>query len=382
MQTVGVLTDGRTLRRTFDRRDLGWSDLDIQVNLAGKFQTGFLRHTLLMGLEYDTYRYREEINRSNPNVNPFSLDLLNPRYGQALPALTVPGSNLLERTESYAGYIQDQIDITPRLHALVGVRVEDIGLVSTSFVNDRTTSLQGIAATPRFGLTYDLLDSLSVYGSYARSFRPNTGVDRSGRPFAFQDGEGYEVGAKLDLFEGRMSATAALFTITRSNVLTTDPADQNFSIAAGEVRSRGFDLSVAGYLTPGWRVIGTYTYVDAAVTRDNTIPVGAPLANIPENAFALQSVYEFQGGDLRGLGLGAGVNFVGARASGTAVSTFELPQYAIFNLISYYKITKDVRIYLNVDNLFDEIYYDRAWQNRYATPGYPRTILGGVSARF
>lgn len=382
VQTVGVLTDGRTLRRTFDRRDLGWSDLDIQVNLAGKFQTGFLRHTLLMGLEYDTYRYREEINRSNPNVNPFSLDLLNPRYGQALPALTVPGSNLLERTESYAGYIQDQIDITPRLHALVGVRVEDIGLVSTSFVNDRTTSLQGIAATPRFGLTYDLLDSLSVYGSYARSFRPNTGVDRSGRPFAFQDGEGYEVGAKLDLFEGRMSATAALFTITRSNVLTTDPADQNFSIAAGEVRSRGFDLSVAGYLTPGWRVIGTYTYVDAAVTRDNTIPVGAPLANIPENAFALQSVYEFQGGDLRGLGLGAGVNFVGARASGTAVSTFELPQYAIFNLISYYKITKDVRIYLNVDNLFDEIYYDRAWQNRYATPGYPRTILGGVSARF
>lgn len=382
VQTVGVLSDGRTLRRTFDRRELTWSDLDLQINLAGKFETGFLRHTLLMGLEYDSYRYREVINRSNSTTDPFFLDLFNPRYGQPLPALTVAGSNLLERTESYAGYIQDQIDLTPRLHALVGVRVEDVGLVSSSFLNNRTTTLEGLAATPRFGLTYDVLDTLSVYGSYARSFRPNSGIDRSGRPFAFQEGEGYEVGAKLDLFDGRLSATAALFDITRTNVLTTDPLDQNFSVAAGEIRSRGFDLSVAGYLTPGWRVIGTYTHAEAAVTRDNTIPLGSRVANIPENAFAFQSVYEFQGGDLRGLGLGAGVNFVGARASGTAVTTFELPQYAVFSLLSYYKITKDIRIYLNVENVFDEVFYDRAFSNRYATPGTPRAILGGVAARF
>ena len=382
VQTVGVLNDGRTLRRTLDHRELTWSDLDLQVNLAGKFETGPFRHTLLLGLEYDSYRYREVITRSNATTNPFFLDLLSPRYGQALPPLTVPGSNLLENTQSYAGYVQDQIDITPRLHALVGVRVEDIGLTSTSYINNSTTRLQGTAATPRFGLVYDLLDWVSVYGNYARSFRPNSGTDRNFRPFAFQEGEGYEVGAKVDLLDGRLSATAALFEITRTNVLTADPVDQNFSVAAGEIRSRGFDLSVAGYLAPGWRVIGTYTYVDAAVTRDNTIPVGSRIANIPENAFAFQSVYEFQGGALRGLGLGGGVNFVGRRAAGTAVSTFDLPEYATFNLISYYRITPDVRVYLNVDNLFDEVYYDRAWQNRYATPGTPRLITGGVAARF
>ncbi|UMY16130.1 TonB-dependent siderophore receptor [Methylobacterium organophilum] len=382
VQTVGVLPDGRTLRRTFDHRELTWSDVDLQVNLAGKFETGPFRHTLLLGLEYDSYRYREVINRSNPTTNPFFLDLFAPRYGQVLPPLTVAGSNLLENTQSYAGYVQDQIDITPRLHALVGVRVEDIGLVSTSYITNRTTSLQGTAATPRFGLVYDLLEAVSVYGNYARSFRPNTGTDRNFRPFAFQEGEGYEVGAKFDLLDGRLNATAALFEIKRTNVLTTDPVDQNFSVAAGEIRSRGFDLTVAGYLAPGWRVIGTYTYADAAVTRDNTIPVGSRIANVPENAFALQSVYEFQGGDLRGLGLGAGVNFVGQRAAGTAVSTFNLPEYTLLNLISYYRITPDVRVYLNVDNVFDTIYYDRAWQNRYATPGTPRTIMGGVAARF
>jgi iron complex outermembrane recepter protein len=379
---MNVLGDGRTLRRTFEHRDLSWSDLDLQLNLAGKFETGPFRHTLLMGLEYDSYRYREIFNRSNANANPFTLDLLDPRYGRLpLPPL---GSitNFLQNIQSYAGYIQDQIDITPQIHALVGVRVEDLGLVSTDYRTGRTTSLQDTVATPRFGLVYDLTDWVSLYGNYGRSFFPNTGTDRSGRPFAFQQGEGYEAGAKLSLLEGNLSATAAVFDIRRTNVLTVDPVDPNFSVAAGSVRSRGFDLTVAGYLAPGWRVFGTYTHVDAAVARDNALPVGTRLANVPADSFAMQSVYEFQSADLRGLGLGGGVSHVGQRVAGTALSTFKLPEYTAFSLISYYWITPGVRIYLNVDNLFDATYYDRAFQNRYATPGAPRTIMGGVAARF
>ena len=173
-----------------------------------------------------------------------------------------------------------------------------------------------------------------------------------------------------------------MFDIRRTNVLTVDPVDPNFSVAAGEVRSRGFDLTVAGYLAPGWRVFGTYTHADAAVSRDNTLPVGTRIANIPADSLAFQSVYEFQGADLRGLGLGGGVTYVSQRVAGTALSTFRLPEHTVFNLISYYWITPEVRIYLNVDNLFDATYYDRAFQNRYATPGAPRTIMGGVAARF
>ena len=102
----------------------------------------------------------------------------------------------------------------------------------------------------------------------------------------------------------------------------------------------------------------------------------------PADSVALQSVYEFQNADLRGLGLGGGMTYVSQRVAGTALSTFRLPEYTIFNLISYYWITPQVRVYLNVDNLFDANYFDRAWQNRYATPGTPRTIMGGVAARF
>lgn len=378
----GFLPDGRTLRRNLEWRDLTWSDTDVQVNLAGKFDTGFLHHTLLLGLEYDRYRYREVFDRSNAAPFPFLLDLLAPRYGQALPRSLPTITNFLQHTESYAGYVQDQIDITPQLHALVGVRVEDVGQDSTSYITNRTTILRGTEALPRFGLVYDVSDAVSVYGNYARSFKPSTALDRRGQPLAFEGGEGYEAGVKVGLLDGRLNATAAVFDIRRTNVPTTDPVDSAFSVAAGVVQSRGFDLTLAGELAPGLRVIGTYTYVDAAVTRDNTIPVGTRLANIPANSFAMQAVYEVQGGALKGLGFGGGLNVVGQRVAGTALSTFTMPAYTVVNLISYYQITPDVRIYLNVDNLLDEIYYDRAFQNRYATPGQPRTIMGGVAARF
>ncbi len=385
--TLGGLLTQPVVNRAYEYRDLTWSDLDLQLNLAGKFETGPFRHTLLLGLEYDNYRYRERFDRSTA-IAP--LDLLNPRYGNPLPTGEPPSiSNILQNTQSFAGYVQDQIDITPRLHALVGVRVENLGLVSTNYnpvppgtVNP--ASREATAATPRFGLVYDLTDTVSVYGNYAQSFRPNTGTTAAGQPLPFQGGEGIEAGAKVVLLDGRLSVDAAVFDIRRTNVATTDPLNTNFFVAAGEVRSRGFDLSVAGYLAPGWRVFGTYTYADAAVTRDNNpnIPIGTRLQNVPTNSLAFQTVYEFQSGDLRGLGLGGGVTYVGARNAGTAAATFRLPEYTTLNLISYYWITPEVKLYLNVENLLDATYYDRAFQNRYATPGLPRAIMGGVAARF
>ncbi|NGM32595.1 TonB-dependent siderophore receptor [Methylobacterium sp. DB0501] len=383
VQATGTVANNGVFSRTYDRRELTWSDLDLQINLAGKFETGAFRHTLLVGLERDSLRYREAIPLiSNPTINPFALNLLAPVYGQPLPVPTRLFSNFLQNTTSYAGYVQDQIDLTPKLHALVGVRVEDIALDTVNYINGTTTRQRGNAATPRIGLVYDVTEIASIFGNYSQSFRPNAGTDRTGRPFPFQQAESVETGVKLSLLDGRLDATAAFFDIRRTNQLVTDPVDTNFQAAAGAARSRGFDMSVAGFLAPGWRVIGTYAFVDAALTKATTAPVGARLANIPQNSFAVQSVYEFQDGPLRGLGLGGGITYVGSRFAGETRPTFKLPEYTLANLISYYRITPDVRVYLNVDNLFDERYFDRSWQNRYATPGLPRTIMGGVAARF
>nr|BFE96563.1 hypothetical protein GCM10020185_70990 [Pseudomonas brassicacearum subsp. brassicacearum] len=162
-------------------------------------------------------------------------------------------------------------------------------------------------------------------------------------------------------------------------MLTTDPVDSTFSVAAGEVRSRGFDLNVAGNLTPEWRVIGGYAYVDAEVTKDINIPSGTRLLNVPKNTFSLLNVYEFQDGGLKGLGLGVGAKYVDERAGQTAANAFSMDSYTVVDLLGYYKVNERIRLNLDLKNLFDADYEEGAFGNVYAYPGAPRTVQAGIS---
>ena len=380
VEPSSLLADGRTLRREFRERDFAWNDLDLQLNLVGRFRTGPVDHTLLAGIEYERYHNREILNRSNPGTSPSALDILDPVYGQRLPALT-RRSNTLESSNTYAAYLQDQVSLTGRLKLVAGLRVEHFDQDFTQRSTGTASPQTQTAATPRLGLVYELASNVSAYASYAQSFRPNRGGDIGGRSFAPERGEAYEVGAKFDLFDDRLSATAALFHITKANVLTANPADTSYSIAAGEVRSRGFDLTLSGNPLPGWRVIGGYAYIDAEVTRDVTLRPGTRLLNVPRHSASLLNVYEFQEGRLQGLGLGSGVNLVGSRAGDATGSAFRLPAYATVDLLAYYRIGDRVRLNLNINNLLDRTYYDRSYSSVWVSPGAPLTVLGGVTIR-
>jgi iron complex outermembrane receptor protein len=154
---------------------------------------------------------------------------------------------------------------------------------------------------------------------------------------------------------------------------------QASGVAAGEVRSRGFDLNVAGNLTPDWRVIGGYAYVDAEVTKDNVIRSGTRLMTIARNSFSLLNVYEFQDGVFKGLGLGTGLKYVDERAGQTANTAFSMDSYTVVDLLGFYKINDKVRLNLDVKNLFDRDYEEGAFGNVYAYPGAPRTVQVGIS---
>lgn len=103
--------------------------------------------------------------------------------------------------------------------------------------------------------------------------------------------------------------------MTRTNVLTPDPTNPLRSIQTGEQRSRGVELDLAGEILPGWKVVAAYSYTNAEVTRDNTFPIGNRLPNVPENQVSFWTTYEIQKGNLKGLGFGLGLFYVGERQS-------------------------------------------------------------------
>jgi len=382
VENNGLAADGRTVGRNYSERWLNWNDLAVQANLEGHFDAAGLAHTLLLGVEFDDFNYDSQIDRSGGATSDFPIDLYDPVYGQPLPALTRTTTYDDENLKSYAFFLQDQIALTERLTAQVGARLERF---EQRYENKLTPAgswdQAHNAVSPRFGLIYDLTEELAVYANTSRSFKPNRGADRSSQAFDPEKGIAHEVGIKYELPEHDLSVTAALFHITKENALTSDPLDSNYQIAAGEARSRGFDISVAGNITPQWRVIGGYAYVDAEVTESSSasMPAGTRLANVPRHSFNLLDTYEFAEGPLAGLGVGMGIKYVGDRKGGATSTAFDMDAYTTVDLLAYYPLTERVRLNLNLNNLFDEEYEERAWGNIWAYPGAPRTLQAGIA---
>jgi len=382
VENNGLAADGRTVGRNYSERWLNWNDLAVQANLEGRFDAAGLAHTLLLGVEFDDFNYDSQIDRSGGATSDFPIDLYDPVYGQPLPALTRTTTYDDENLKSYALFLQDQIALTERLTAQVGARLERF---EQRYENKLTPAgswdQAHNAVSPRFGLIYDLTEELAVYANTSRSFKPNRGADRSSQAFDPEKGIAHEVGIKYERPEHDLSVTAALFHITKENVLTSDPLDSNYQVAAGEARSRGFDISVAGNITPQWRVIGGYAYVDAEVTESSSasMPTGTRLANVPRHSFNLLDTYEFAEGPLTGLGVGMGVKYVGDRKGGATSTAFDMDAYTTVDLLAYYPLTERVRLNLNLNNLFDEEYEERAWGNIWAYPGAPRTLQAGIA---
>ncbi|AZF40908.1 Ferrichrome-iron receptor [Pseudomonas sp. R1-43-08] len=364
--------DGHTLNRRYRERSTGWHDSITQLELRGLFDVGSWQHELLIGTEYEDYRKKERVTTIGGSTYP--IDLYKPVYGQPKPNGTRSGTDIFEQTQSHALNLQDQIVFTDRLRGMLGARFEHFEQSTDDFARNHAKSRQTHdALTQRAGLLYQLTPQVGVFANASTSFKPNSGVDAGGQTFKPEEGVGYEMGIKTELFDDRLSATLAAFHIEKENVLTLDPST-NTNRAMGKARSQGFDLQLTGQVTDAIRVIGAFAYIDAEVTKgDNTIPAGSRILGVAKRSGSLLGVYEFQDGALRGSDLGAAFTYVGDR-SGEAGTGFELPAYHTVDLLAHYKATENVTVGLNLNNLFDEKYYERSYSSYWVSPGEPRNL--------
>jgi len=378
-----IEADGRTARR--QHRDNNWHAIDRsgRIEAVGKVASGAVTHNLLVGV--DGYRFdddRIQLRRNPSNDFPYAIDIYQPVYGGVSAPLALSFSTR-ETQRAHAVYLQDQVDLSREWKALLGLRRDSY---RQTVVNRRftRTSAQSLGATsPRIGLVYQPLPTLSLYASAAEGFRPNSGISLDNAAFPAESSRAYEVGAKLDSAGGKLSTTLALYRITKNNVLTTDPRDTDYSVPAGEVASKGLELDMAGDIARNVRLSLAYAYTDAAVTRgDNTIATGSRFPNVPRHSASLLLTPRFALGGGTAM-VGAGLTHVGERMGDVARSTaFILPAYTTAKLVASYAPTARLRYALNVDNLFDKRYYASSYSAMWVNPGADRSIRLDVRYRF
>jgi iron complex outermembrane recepter protein len=373
--------DGRNVLRRYNQvadysREFSW-----QNDLIGKFNTGSIEHQLLLGVEFGRSVFGFPF-RISFDVAP--LDFFDPVYGAAIPTTFDEGFQEERVTNRVGLYLQDQVALLPNLKLLVGGRFDFVRFKNESVADLINNSEPVItrryyeAFSPRIGLVYQPIKPLSLYASYTRGFKPDeSSITVDGSLLEPQEGTQYEVGIKGELFDGKLAATLAAYEITKTNVATTDINNIDFSIAAGEVKSRGIELDVTGEILPGWNIIASYSHNDAYVSEDNSLPVGDRLTNAPRNSASLWTTYEIQKGNLRGLGIGAGLFFVGDREA-TLPNTITIPSYIRTDATIFYK-QPNYQLGLSFKNLFDTKYYDS--QGFLLSPGAPFTVLGTISIK-
>ncbi|MHC5856091.1 TonB-dependent siderophore receptor [Nostoc sp.] len=345
--------------------------------LFGKFSTGSINHNVLIGVEL--YRRQLSTNFTGAFIAP--INIFNPVYGAQ------PGSfsSQLGLASQYGAddlgiYVQDLVEILPNLKLLAGVRFDS----SNSFAKDSPggnllNEQVDNKFSPRAGIVYQPSKTTSLYFNWSDYFNPvYSSRSKTGELFKPQTSEQFEVGIKQEFLENRLSATLAFYEITRQNLLTADPTNPLYSIQTGEQKSRGIELDVTGQILPGWKVIGTYTYTDAFVSQDNTIPVGNRLIGVPYNSASLWTTYELQSSNLKGLGFGLGLVYSGDYEVALP-NTFTVPSYLRADAALFYRRNK-LRIGLNFNNVFNTQYYYT--QIGALSPASPFNVRGSVSFEF
>jgi catecholate siderophore receptor len=354
------------------------SNLTEQLDLTGRFETGFIKHTVSAGFEWA--RQTLDLNRLN---NPFNANnnwvpetpLLAPDPYETQPVEGVSSEqDTVARSTSF--YVTDTLALGQYFDLIAGGRYDrfsaDYNQLTVAsgarLLLDHTDRL----GSPRAALIFKPTPMQTYYFSFGTSFDPSAealSLTTKTANLGPVKGKTYEAGTKDNLLDGQLLLTGAIFHTVVDNAQTNDPENPTVTVLNGNQRVNGFETSVSGYLTKHLEIFAGYTYLDGK-TLSSGIPayVGQPLQNVAKNALNLWTEYEFT--DQWEAGIGG--NWLDKRYADFGGTT-TVPGYVVWNAMVSYKLSKNFALQLNGINLFNKLYYDAPY---YTSPAENHVIPG------
>lgn len=349
-----------------------------QADLVWRASLGGMNHTLLVGLEAGRQ------DSANRRVNTASATFgLADRGRDFTPDFTVaPAQNNRNNLDLFAVLVQDQIEFTERLKALVGLRWDRFDLA----FDDRRPGSADFAreddfVSPRAGLVWEPVEGVSLYASWTRAFLPQSGeqfnaLDATTAALEPEEFENSEIGLRWQP-SGRLLVSAALYRLDRTNTRAPG-AVAGTVVLTGSQRSEGLELAVQGELQAGWHVIGALALQESEITSTtNAAPAGRKAALVPEFSVSLWNRVSLT--DRFDVALGVIHQDEQFASISNAVV---LPAYTRVDAALFYRLSDSLHVQLNVENLTDEEYWYTAHNDDNITPGSPRAVRLGMSLRF
>jgi catecholate siderophore receptor len=355
-----------------------------QTDLTYALETGSIRHTLLIGTEFG--RQLTDNFRNTGYFNNATTSILVP-FGS--PTIDTPVTFRQSATDADnhltaqvgALFAQDQIELSSHLQLIAGLRYDRFDLTYHNNRNGDRLSRVDDLVSPRVGVIVKPVAELSFYGNYSVSYLPSSGdqfssltsITQQVKPEKFNN---VEIGAKWDPSD-RLSLTTAAYRLDRTNTRSTDPNDPARIVQTGSQRTNGYEIGINGQLTTAWSIAGGYAWQDAFVTSATTAAkAGAVVAQVPRHTLSLWNNVKLNPR------FGAGLGVIYRSAMFAAIDdTVTLPGFTRVDAAAYVSLTSDLRLQVNVENVFDKKYWANADSNTNLSPGSPRAVRLGLIAR-
>ena len=235
--------------------------------------------------------------------------------------------------------------------------------------------------TPYAGMVYLLNDSLSLYSSYTKIFKPQNKKDRQGDFLDPKDGINIEAGIKGEFFDGSLNSSLAIFHVEQTNVAEEDiiiDDEQRYKAIEG-VEVKGFEAELSGELLTDLNMMAGYTYRDAEKVDGSKATTFEP-----EHMLRVSGNYQLPGA-LSQWHVGGALRWQSKIYTDKKGPNGERATQAAFGVVDMmmrYQITESVSANINVNNVFDKKYYSAVPHYNAAYYGAPRNVSVSVRASF
>jgi catecholate siderophore receptor len=406
--TTGPNNPGGVFTTTTLSTHQGWQDVRYavnQTNLQLDEELAGLIHEFIFGAEFSSHSVRNgvyDVANSGQNCITGNGTTLNAWCATGADGRPVQGLRTLMNRQIDRGrwdidwnvdtasvYAMDTVDVGERWTLFGGLRLD-------SFDFDTTTRNNALVKTEyayrddlvngHIGVTYDIRRDANVYFGYSTASDINGGESDVGSSCGYggicvdpgngvtiadsapESSEILELGTKWNVFDQKLLLTAAVFQITKDDVMEQTPNTSGYESTGaqntGKNRVRGVEFGVAGNLTEKLQAYAGVTYMEAEVLESNVpAQVGKTLSNFADTTAFAQLKY------LATPALAVGIaakyeseKYAGQPDSAPALTpdgrySQPIPEYTVVDLFGSYQFTKKLDVRVNVGNVFDEEYF-------------------------
>lgn len=375
------------------RNETDRENLINQTDLTYDLKLGSVEHKLLAGVElgkqdtHDTRLVRDN-NASGTTESLGTLNISDPEFTGNV-SFTEKSRDRKSDTDITAFYLQDQITLSPQWQVILGARHDKFKVDFTNLLSGDEIKTTDNKVSPRAGVIFKPVENLSLYASYSQTFVPRAGDQLDGltvtnasfRPEKFIN---HEIGAKIDITPA-LSLTAAIYKLQRENMSITDPNNSTSTILVDGQETKGIEFGISGKVTDKWSMFGGVAFQDSEITEQqgsgtSAILKGAETAQTPRRTFSLWNRYDIN--ETWGVALGIVSRSEMYALTPTASQSTILPGYTRYDAAVYAKLSDQLQLQINLENLTNKEYAASAHNNNNIVPGSPFTGRATLTYNF